>query len=72
VNPAALNILQQPFVQVALPIIVAITVSAWRQNKRFDDLSSRFDDMNRRLDEMVRLRDRCSPNIVPIRTEYQK
>jgi hypothetical protein len=43
-NPVVKSILQQPFVQVALPIVVALTLAAWLQNKRFDD-------MNRRLDE---------------------
>ena len=50
-NPAAANILQQPFVQVALPIIVALMLAAWLQNKRFDDLNRRIDDLNRRIDE---------------------
>ena len=54
-NPVV-NILQQPFVQVALPIIVAITLASWLQNKRFDDMNKRFDelrtDINRRLDEI--------------------
>jgi hypothetical protein len=49
VNPAAVNILQQPFVQVALPIIVALTIAAWLQNKRFDDLNRRIDDQNRSI-----------------------
>jgi hypothetical protein len=51
VNPAAVNILQQPFVQVALPIIVALTIAAWLQNKRFDDLNRRIDDQNRLIAE---------------------
>jgi hypothetical protein len=52
VNPAAANILQQPFVQVALPIIVTIMLNVWRQNKRFDDLNRRIDEGIRRLDRI--------------------
>jgi hypothetical protein len=50
-NPVV-NILQQPFVQVALPIIVAITLASWLQNKRFDDINRRFDETARLLDEL--------------------
>jgi GTPase len=52
VNPAAINILQQPFVQVALPIIVALMLAAWLQNKRFDDMNRRMDEVIRRLDRI--------------------
>ena len=52
-NPATTGILQQPFVQVALPIIVALMLAAWLQNKRLDDMNNRFDefreDFNRRF-----------------------
>jgi sensor domain CHASE-containing protein len=55
VNPA-INILQQPFVQVALPIVIAVTIAAWLQNKRFEDQGRRIDelrsDMNKRLDRI--------------------
>jgi hypothetical protein len=51
-NPA-INILQQPFVQVALPIIVALTVAAWLQNKRFDDIRG---DVNQFRDDMRQFR----------------
>jgi hypothetical protein len=56
VNPAAANLLQQPFVQVALPIIVALMLAAWLQNKRFDDVNRRIDefrtDVNLRPDRI--------------------
>jgi GTPase len=52
VNPAAMNILQQPFIQVALPIMVALTLAAWLQNKRFDDVNRRIDEIIRRLDRI--------------------
>ena len=50
-NPAAASILQQPFIQVALPIIIALMLAAWMQNKRFDDLNRRIDDQNRLIGE---------------------
>jgi len=52
VNPAAANILQQPFVQAGLPIIVTIMLNVGRQNKRFDDLNRRIDEGIRRLDRI--------------------
>ena len=42
-----LQILQLPFVQIALPLMVVLIVNAWGQNKRIDDLRA---DMNRRFD----------------------
>lgn len=47
-----MNILQQPFIQVALPIMVALTLAAWLQNKRFDDVNRRIDEVIRRLDRI--------------------
>ncbi len=47
-----MNILQQPFIQVALPIMVALTLAAWLQNKRFDDVNRRIDEIIRRLDRI--------------------
>jgi GTPase len=52
VNPAAANILQQPFIQVALPILIGLTLAAWLQNKRFDDVNRRIDEVIRRLDRI--------------------
>ena len=51
-NPAVTTVLQQPFVQVALPIIVALTLAAWLQNKRFDDMNRRIDEVIKRLDRI--------------------
>jgi hypothetical protein len=50
-NMAAASILQQPFVQVDLPIIIALMLAAWMQNKRFDDLNQRISDLNQRISE---------------------
>ncbi len=61
-NPAILNL---PFVQIALPILIGMFLTAWAaittNNKRFDDMNKRFDDMgreiNRRFDEVLKLLD---------------
>ena len=46
----------QPFFQVALPLMVTILVAAftaaWSSNKRIDEISHRLDDTNRRLDHL--------------------
>jgi 5-bromo-4-chloroindolyl phosphate hydrolysis protein len=48
--------INQPFFQVALPLIVTILVAAftavWSSNKRIDEISHRLDDTNRRLDHL--------------------
>lgn len=54
-NPAL-----QPFITVALPIMVTLVatiwIAQWSQNKRFEDLKEdmnrRFGDMNRRFGDM--------------------
>jgi hypothetical protein len=38
---------QQPFFQVALPIIVTFAIATWFQSKRIDDLR---DSLNKRID----------------------
>ncbi len=66
-NPVA--ILNSQFVQVALPLMVTLTIAAWLNSKgidglgkRIDDLRSemnrRFEDVNRRFDEVNRRFDR--------------
>ena len=58
--------LNQPFFQVALPIMATMIVSVWAaistNNRRLEELSKRFDDglaaVNRRLDDFgARLND---------------
>jgi len=44
-----MNWWQQPFFQVALPIIVTFAVATWFQSKRIDDLR---DSMGKRIDEL--------------------
>jgi 5-bromo-4-chloroindolyl phosphate hydrolysis protein len=50
--------INQPFFQVALPLMVTILVAAftaaWSSNKRIDEISHRLDDTNRRLDDVDR------------------
>jgi hypothetical protein len=72
-NPA---LLQQPFFQVTLPLMVtfvaAMWLASWSQNKRFDDIHRRLDEIIKRLDRIeaklddheqriVRLEERTSP-----------
>lgn len=45
-----------PVVQVTLPIVLAIGIAAWLNNRRIDDLNRRIDDLradlNRRIDDL--------------------
>jgi hypothetical protein len=54
-----MNWWQQPFVQVALPIIVTIAIATLYQGKRLDDLrdsiNKRFDAIERRLERIESL-----------------
>ena len=36
---------QQPFFQVALPVILTFAIATWFQSKRVDELSKRVDDL---------------------------
>jgi len=47
-----MNWWQQPFVQVALPIIITFAIATWYQSKRVDDL---HDSLNRRIDGLDKL-----------------
>lgn len=46
------ELFQQPFVQVALPILFGIFIASWLQNKRFDDISKRLDKIDETLKEI--------------------
>jgi hypothetical protein len=46
---AALTILNRPFIQIALPIVVTLIVASWTNNERFDDMNRRLDDFFARL-----------------------
>jgi predicted nucleic acid-binding Zn-ribbon protein len=45
---------QQPFFQVALPIVITFALTYWAHNRRIDDLNRRIDDLNRRIDDFSR------------------
>jgi predicted RNase H-like nuclease (RuvC/YqgF family) len=58
-NPTVVQqVVNLPFVQVALPILIGFVTIGWWQNKRLDEMSRRFDDridaVGRRLDDMTR------------------
>jgi len=63
-NPAMLN---NPFVQVALPIMFTILIATWINNKGFDAINRRIDDlrsdMNKRFDEVNRRLDRIEETL---------
>jgi hypothetical protein len=73
-NPVA--VLNTQFVQVALPLMLTLSIAAWWNNKRVDDLRGDMKDlkgdMNRRFDRIeallsdhgeriVKLEERTSP-----------
>ena len=69
VNPA---ILQNQFVQVALPIMITVLIAAWMNGKGLDGVNRRLDDVVARLgrievkleghdERIVRLEERTSP-----------
>ena len=56
------QLLQQPFIQVALPILIGFFTMGWINNSRLSDMNKRIDelrsDMNRRFDEVIKRLDR--------------
>jgi len=56
---------QQPFIQIALPIIITLVVANLSQNKRIDDLR---DSINRRIDAVERRLDAIEQRLVHIET----
>ena len=48
-NPAILN---NQFVQVALPIVLTIFIAAWMNGRAIDGINKRIDDVNRRFDDL--------------------
>jgi septal ring factor EnvC (AmiA/AmiB activator) len=63
-NPAMPN---NPFVQVALPIMFTILIAAWINDKDFDGVNRRIDDqrsnMNERFGEVNRRLDRIDDTL---------
>ena len=43
-NPGVTNVLNLPFVQVTLPILIGMFATAWQQNKRLDRIIRQLDD----------------------------
>lgn len=52
----------QPFITVALPIMVTIVAAMWSNNSRLTDMRESmnrgFADVNRRIDELIKRLDR--------------
>jgi hypothetical protein len=47
-----MNWWQQPFFQVALPIVITFAIATWYQSKRVDDQGKRIDDLGKRIDDL--------------------
>lgn len=56
---------QQPFFQVALPIIITFALTYWIHNKRIDDLK---DALSKRLDAI----ERCLERIEQLLTDHDR
>ncbi len=54
----AVTILNTPFVQVALPIIVTFIMAAWLNSKRLDDFRGNFDRRFEQVDKQFEQIDR--------------
>lgn len=50
---------QQPFFQVALPIVITFALSFWYHNRRIDDLNRRIEDrlsdLSKRIDDLMKI-----------------
>lgn len=40
-----MNWLQQPFIQIALPIVITLIVAAWLQGRSMDTMNARLGDL---------------------------
>jgi hypothetical protein len=49
-----MNWIHEPFVRVALPVVVTLILAVFVQNTHFDDVNRRFDDMEKRIPETIR------------------
>ena len=47
-----MNWWQQPFFQVALPIVITFAIATWYQSKRVDDQGKCIDDLGKRIDDL--------------------
>ncbi len=80
-NPVAM--LSSQFVQVALPLMVTLTIAAWVNSKgidglgkRIDDLRSemnrRFEDVNRRFEDVSRRFDDVNRQFTEVNRRFDK
>jgi len=56
---------------IVLPIIFAIVVGIFYQNKRFEDMHKRFDDVNKRFDDVNKRFDDVNKRIDDLREEVR-
>jgi hypothetical protein len=62
------TVLQQPFFQVTIPLMVTfiatIWLAGWSQNKRLDEMGKRFDEISKRFDEIAKRLDTRIDNVL--------
>jgi chaperonin cofactor prefoldin len=44
--------LNQPFFQITLPLMVTLVVAIWSQSRGFDNMNKRLDTLEKRLDKI--------------------
>lgn len=73
-NPVAM--LSSQFVQVALPLMVTLTIAAWVNSKGIDGLGKRIDDlrseMNRRFEDVNRRFDDVNRQFTEVNRRFDK
>ncbi len=73
-NPVAM--LNSQFVQVALPLMVTLTIAAWVNSKGIDGLGKRIDDlrseMNRRFEDVNRRFDDVNRQFTEVNRRFDK
>ena len=66
-NPGVATVLNLPFVQAALPILIGFITIGWWQNKRLDEMGKRLDDrfneIGRRFDGVDKWLDRIEAKL---------
>jgi hypothetical protein len=58
------NPMLQSFLSTALPIVIAVLLGTWANNKRLDDFAKRLDGFARRLDRIEGLLDDIRKELV--------
>jgi hypothetical protein len=67
-----LAMLNQPFFQITLPLLIGIFIASWLQNKRFDDVNKRIDEIIKRLDRIEALLQNHENRIIKLELERWK